>query len=109
MWRPMPKPGWARPYSAASRAAGQRVMKLVLVTMPCSWAWMMPRLTPGLMPKSSAFTTRRLMSDTRHPLLKAQVVQKPLEDGFGAEILLGDGPGGAAVPRVVGADGLEGG
>src|SRR5262249_2448305 len=33
-------------------------MKLALVTIPCSCASMMPRLIPGLWPKSSALTMR---------------------------------------------------
>src|SRR5207245_807010 len=92
--------------------------------MPCSWAAMMPRLTPGLRPKSSAFTMSCLFAFmAHHPTAAAQwrwystdlrrretsqIGQQAAQDRFGAEILLGESAGGPAVFTVVGPDRVEG-
>jgi hypothetical protein len=55
--------------SAAASLAGRLTMRLVLVTIPASWASAMPRLTPWLVPKSSAFTMqKRTIRVSPHPV-----------------------------------------
>src|SRR5581483_9335750 len=83
-------------------------MRLALVTMPFSCAAMMPRLTPAVWPKSSAFTMRERLIRRPRPS-QSQVAQQPPEDGLGAEVFLRDEARRARVPRVIGFDRLEGG
>ena len=52
-----------RAISAPSAAPGRSTIRLVLVTIPRSWASRMPRLIPAVKPKSSAFTISRFNCD----------------------------------------------
>src|SRR5205809_4821766 len=60
-WSPTLNVPHARPSVAACSQAGLSTMRLVLVRMPSRCAWMMPRLTPLVMPKSSAVTMSHLI------------------------------------------------
>src|SRR5262245_66440968 len=59
-------------------------MRLTLVTMPPSMASMMPRLTPGLWPKSSALTM------SRRSAMPSRLIDQPVQDSIGVEVLTGD-------------------
>src|SRR5712691_5479276 len=60
-WSPTLNVPHARPSAAACPHAGLSTMRLVLVRMPSRCAWMMPRLIPLVMPKSSAVTMSHLI------------------------------------------------
>src|SRR5882724_5200892 len=106
MCNPRLNSGCPTAYCAAAMAAGQRTIRLALVRMPRSWACMMPRFTPWLRPKSSAFTIRwrAIMSGA----LKSSLQHQFSKNFFGVEIFLRDFPGSAAVAWVIALDGVEG-
>src|SRR5215207_3361587 len=88
-------------------------MKLVLVTIPCSKASIIPRFTPGDWPKSSALTTRILdcadsEAQSRSVMLcEPQIREQPARDLDAVEVLLGESAGGLAVHPVVAVDFLD--
>src|SRR2546428_14177505 len=61
IWSPTFKVDQASPRVAASSQAGLSTMRLVLVRIPSRCAWMMPRLIPLVMPKSSPVTISHLI------------------------------------------------